>query len=256
MSVDSVWMFTYLLVFVRASAMFLTSPLFSGSVPARVRVLFCMMFAICITPIAREHVTAVPTEMYGLLAAVVHEAVIGLIIGMCLQILLLAAQMAGSLMDMQLGFQMMQMFNPQLGGQTSVLGQFKFLLFLVLLLIMNGHHMMLNAFVESYSINPNFSSENLAGLKDGLVAFLGSICVLALQIAAPVTAVSFIVDAAAGVVNKAIPQMPVSMVTMGAKTSMGIAAISIGLPLMLVAVQSGVDHTGAKIADLLQIVSR
>ncbi len=256
MKVDELWMYSLLLVFVRSSAMFLASPLFGGSVPARVRVLFCFMFSVCVLPAAKDTIREVPPEMYSLFVAIVSEAAIGLIIGLCIQLLLLAAQMAGAFMDMQLGFQMMQMFNPQMGGQTTVLGQFKFLLFLVLVLLLDGHHMMLNAFVQSYQSPLAFDAQNLNDVKNGLVHFIGGVCILALQISAPVAAVSFIVDASSGVINKSIPQMPVSMVTMGAKTAMGITAIALGLPLMVVAVKNGLAFSGQQISEILTAASR
>lgn len=256
MTIETQWLYAFLLVTVRCSAMMLSSPMFGGAVPARVRMFFCLFFAACVAPMAAETVGPVPADMGVLVMMIAHEALVGLIIGLCMQLLLLAAQMAGTIMDMQLGFQMMQMFNPQIGGAVTVLGQFKFMLFLVLIFLLDGHHMMLNAFVQSYSATISFTPDNLEALKQGFLAFLGGICVLALQIAAPVAAVSFIVDAAAGVINKSIPQVPVYMVTMGAKTAMGIMAIALGLPLMVVAVRSGLEHTEQRIADLLMIAAR
>jgi flagellar biosynthesis protein FliR len=76
---------------------------------------------------------------------------------------------------------------------------------------------------------------------------------LAVQISAPVAAVSFIVDAASGVINKSIPQMPVFMVTMGAKASLGVVALALGLPLLTVATQSGIEHTMLHLYKILAI---
>ena len=256
MTVDAGWMFALLLVFVRSSAMFMSSPLFGGSVPARVRVAFCFMFSLCVLPIVQSHLGPIPEDLFSLISAIGREAGIGLLIGLCSQLLLVAAQIAGSLLDMQLGFQMMQMFNPQIGGMASLMGQFKFLLFLVLIFLLNGHHMMLTAFVRSFESNLVFDTQSLATIQAGLVQMLGGACVLAVQIAAPVAAVSFIVDAASGVINKSIPQMPVSMVTLGAKSALGTLALALGLPLMVVAVQSGLAHTGDQLAGLLRLAQR
>ena len=256
MIVDSAWMYGLMLVFIRSSAMFLSSPLFGGSVPGRVRVAFCFMFSICVLPVVLPTIGAPPEDMYSLVSAIAREAGIGLLIGLCTQLLLVSAQIAGSLMDMQLGFQMMQMFNPQLGGMTSLLGQFKFLLFLVLIFLVDGHHMMLTAFVRSFETPIVFDTANLAAIQSGLVQMLGGACVLAVQIAAPVAAVSFIVDAASGVINKSIPQMPVSMVTLGAKSALGTLALALGLPLMVIAVQSGLGHTAEELAGLLRLAQK
>lgn len=236
--------------------MLLSAPLFGQTTPARIRIFFAGLFAACITPMLLPTLPTPPADMVGLFQDLILEIAVGLIIGLSIQILLLGAQMAGAFMDMQLGFQMMQMFNPMAGGATTLMGQFKFLLFLVMILIMDGHHMMLQAMVESYQLNLQFDAVSLESIRSSMVGFIASICVLSLQIAAPVAAVSFVVDAAAGVVNKSIPQMPVYMVTMGAKTAMGITAIALGLPLMAVAVRSGLDHTGVKIVEILSHAAR
>lgn len=256
MSVDAGWIYGLLLVFVRSSAMFLSSPLFGGSVPARVRLAFCLLFSMCVLPVVQSTLGAPPSDLFSLIAAIGREAGIGLLIGLCIQMLLVAAQIAGSLLDMQLGFQMMQMFNPQMGGMASLMGQFKYMLFLVLIFLTNGHHMMLSAFVHSFESPLVFDTTNLAAIQTGLLQMLGGASVLAIQIAAPVAAVSFIVDAASGVINKSIPQMPVSMVTLGAKSALGALALALGLPLMVVAVQSGLGHTADGLTDLLRLTQR
>ena len=80
--------------------MFLASPLFGGSVPGRVRVLFCFMFSMCVVPVVKGNIGVIPTDMYSLMIAILNEVGVGIIIGLCIQLLLLAAQMAGAFMDM------------------------------------------------------------------------------------------------------------------------------------------------------------
>jgi flagellar biosynthesis protein FliR len=66
---------------------------------------------------------------------------------------------------------------------------------------------------------------------------------LALQMAAPVAAVSFVVDAALGLVNRAVPQMPALLVGLPAKVLMGLVALSVGLPALVGTVEAGVERT-------------
>jgi flagellar biosynthesis protein FliR len=52
--------------------------------------------------------------------------------------------------------------------------------------------------------------------------------------------VCFVVDAAIGIVNKAVPQMPAFLVGLPAKMAMGLLALALSLPTLVSAVQSGV----------------
>ena len=64
-------------------------------------------------------------------------------------------------------------------------------------------------------------------------------CLLAIQIAAPVTAVSLIIDAGLGLIAKAVPQTQAFQVGIPAKVAMGIAALSLSLPPLVAGVQTG-----------------
>jgi flagellar biosynthetic protein FliR len=136
------------------------------------------------------------------------------------------------------------------GGTSSPLSQFKFLLGLVLLLIMNGHHFMFQAFVHSYSMaGPGL--ERIPEMQATLVSFIGQVSLMALQIAAPVAAVSVVVDAAAGLVNKAVPQTQPFLLALPAKLMVGVLALGLGLPAMAAATRFGVDVTFSHMSKML-----
>ncbi len=251
-SVDTNWLIQISLAFCRCSSMVLVSPLFGPAVAPRVRILFSMLIALSLGPVVMPHIV-LPTDLYGFIALIAQELMAGLIIGLCIQALLLGAQAGGAFLDLQLGLSSAQLFNPIMGSNTSLMGQTKFMLSLVLLLMLDGHHMMLQAWVQSYEIAPTFGLQHLDKLVMAWSAFLGKIMFLSLQIAAPAAGVALIVDASAGLINKAIPQMQVYFVTAGAKTAMGLLTVSFSLPLMAMIIRNGVDQTALKIVELINI---
>jgi len=251
-TVDIQWLIQMVLAFCRCSAMVMVSPLFGAAIAPKVRILFSFLVALTLGQTVMPNIVP-PTEVYGLGVLIAQEIMAGLLIGMCIQALLLAAQAAGSFLDLQLGLNSAQLFNPMLGMSTSLMGQVKFMLSLVLLLMLDGHHMMLTAYVSSYQIAPTFQMGSLEKLVMAWTAFLGQTLILSMQIAAPAAGVALIIDACAGLVNKSIPQMQVYFVTSGAKTMMGLMTVALGLPLMAMVVRQGVDNTALKISELLLI---
>ena len=117
---------------------------------------------------------------------------------------------------------MSQSLNPITGVSSTVISQYKFMLGVVVYLSINAHHLMLQAFADSYQALPAFGAGDLPLLKAEIVSSIARMSLLALQISAPVMAVGLVVDAALGVVNKAVPQMQAFLVGLPAKVLMGL----------------------------------
>ena len=115
---------------------------------------------------------------------------------------------------------------------------------------MNGHHLMFQAFVHSYEMTGP-SLDHLEVIRETLVSFMGKVMLLSLQIAAPVAAVSVVIDAAAGLVNKAVPQTQPFLLALPAKLMVGMFTLGLGLPALVVATQAGVDFTMAHMSKML-----
>lgn len=242
MSLDAGLIFAFFLVFVRCSAMFLSAPLFSSSnLPRIIRILAAVVVSAALTPTLRPVLASPPADMYAFTAAVANEVLAGLIIGVFIQIVLLAAQMGGSFMDLQVGLSMSHVLNPANGQPSTVLSQFKYMLALVVFLAVDGHHVMLGAFVRSFEIMPAVNGGTLAAVQEHQVVLVEQLSLIALQIATPVLAVSILVDAALGIMNKAVPQMHIFIVGMPAKVAMGLMVVSVALPATAAAVLGGVE---------------
>lgn len=250
MNLDSGLIIAFASAFARCSAMLLASPIFGGTVPVKVRILFSVVISFAMVPVVREHHTAIPQDVLQLAMLLGKDVVIGLIIGGMVQFLLAGFQMAGAFLDIQVGIGSAQIFNPMTGSTSSPIGQLKFMLGLVILLITNGHHFMFRAFVKSYDLSgPGL--DTIGVMQENLVAFMGFVSLMALQIAAPVAAVAVVIDAAAGLVNKAVPQTQPFLLALPAKLGMGLVVLSVGLPALVVATQTGVDYTFTTMSKML-----
>lgn len=250
MSLDSGLVIAFVSAFTRCSAMLLSSPIFGGTVPVKIRVMFGLVVAFAIVPLVRETYGAVPQDVPELVLLLGKDVVVGLVIGGMVQIMLSGFQMAGAFLDVHIGIGAAQIFNPMTGGTSSPIGQLKFMLGLVLLLVTNGHHFMFRAVVKSYGMaGPGI--DTIAVMQANLVGFLGQISLMALQIAAPVAAVSIVIDAAAGLVNKAVPQTQPFLLSLPVKLSVGMVILAAGLPALVVATQSGVDMTIETVSKML-----
>lgn len=223
------WLVVFMCLFTRTSAMLMAAPLLGTSVPVQMRVLIGAVIAMALSPAIMTTSMAMPAHMGELVLMFVREALCGVLIGACMHLAVAAVEMAGSIADLQLGLMSAQVFSPTTGGVATPTARFKFMLAIVVLFSVDGHHLMLQALAKSYRL-PSLGFHSFADAQPHLMELVGQIFALSIQIAAPVAAVGFLVDLSAGLINKAVPQTQPFLLAMPAKLAMGLAALSLGLP--------------------------
>jgi flagellar biosynthesis protein FliR len=237
-------LFALFVVFVRCSAAVMSSPLFGAqNTPVQIRVFTSLAISAAISVSVKTNVGPAPEHLGRLIMVLMNEVGAGLLIGMLLSLSIQFAQMAGSFLDMQIGLGMSQTLNPVFGISVTILGQVKTMLAIMVFLAMNGHHYVIGAIIKSYSVAPTLTMSDLGILKSGVMLLITQGSMVALQIAAPVLGVSLIVDAALGLMTKAMPQLQPIQIGMPAKLALGISAVSLCLPALVAATQSGVERS-------------
>lgn len=239
MSVDLAFLWTFLSVFARVSAMLLSAPFFGTVVNVRIRVMLAAVISFALCPVVAPHIPAMPNDIVSLVLSLGADILVGLVIGAFLQLLVMAIQSAGSLMDTQVGIASAQIFNPTLGMSVTPLATLHFFLATVLVFITDSHHLLILAIADSYSASAQLAT-NGPGL-DHILEFVTQTGLLTLQIAMPVAAVTILIDISAALVNRAVPQTQPFLLALPAKLSLGILVLGIGLPALTGAVAQGVD---------------
>src|SRR4051794_27044293 len=117
----------FLLVFVRLTCFFVTAPLWmEKQIPARFKWGSAFFIALLVMGLIEPDQTIEMDRTYILL--VLKETVVGLCLGFFTMMLLYSVQLAGSFIDLQSGFAMSAMFNPQTGVQEHLTGKFFYIL--------------------------------------------------------------------------------------------------------------------------------
>lgn len=249
MRLDEAFLITLFAGFIRTTALLLSSPLSGNSVPVMVRVFLGLAISMCIAPVIQPFVP-VPETMGELVALAIREAGSGLLVGLVIQLLVGAVQMAGSILDLQIGIGSAQILNPAAGTMSTPLGTFKFWLAVVLLFILNAHQLMIKAMVASYQSHFDFTSTQ-SPIIDNVLQTFSSLMMVCVQIAAPVVAVTVLIDVSAGLINKAVPQTQPFLLSIPAKLAVGVAALALGLPMVAALVQRAVDLSFTGLARIL-----
>ena len=203
----------FMLVFARIGAMVMLLPGFGeANIPVRVRLAIALALTLIILPLHRNAYTVSMTSMAPLLVLMVHEIIIGVVLGATARVTLSALAVAGSVIAQQLGLGFVTTVDPTQGQQGALLSNFLTLLGITLLFATDMHHLVIAALSESYRIfSPGelMSSGDVAALATRAFATAFKI---GIQLSAPFIVFGLVFNLGLGVLARLMPQMQVFFV--------------------------------------------
>ncbi|HEY8422721.1 MAG TPA: flagellar biosynthetic protein FliR [Thermoclostridium sp.] len=219
----------FLLIFVRVTGLFVISPIFGRrNIPGYYKVGFSFLLAIIISysipvPDLREY-----SSILYFILLVVKEFVIGVTLGYISYLITTSIYIAGQMIDMHIGFGMVNVFDPLTNIQIPVTANFYFILATLMMLMIDGHHLLIYTLCDSFTLFP-IGSKIVIGqsLVDFVVNISTSILTVGFKIAAPITAAVLITDVALGIIAKAVPQVHVFIVGLPLKILVGFIVIAV-----------------------------
>jgi flagellar biosynthesis protein FliR len=223
----------FFLVFARVSILFSLFPFFGSQViPNLSKLGLALLVALALYPVVDLRDSVVPASPVAMIRLTLGEFVVGLVLGILLQVLFEGVKMMGEVVGMQTGFSITNILDPQNGVQVSILSNMAYLMGLVLFLILNGHHILLNSIRESFDIL-RVGSVGISekGFGD-VIGKCGEMFVIAVKIGAPVMACLLLVNMALGIITKMIPQMNVMIVAFPVQIIAGLFFFGISLALL------------------------
>jgi flagellar biosynthetic protein FliR len=225
---------TFLLVFGRTSGLMVTAPFWSSrAVPVAIRVWLAMLLAAATWPAASAITGAAEMTLFGLFLSLAGELFLGLMLGWLAQLLFAAVRLAGQQIEIRSGLGLIQLVDPQEGGQTGVFSMFLEVMAGLIFFSLNGHHLMYQALSSSYQVFPLAGEKFLLRVIDGLVSSSAEIFIIALKLSAPVLIGLLLSDIALGMVSRAIPQMNVFLVAQPLQFGFAVLLLLLSLPALV-----------------------
>jgi flagellar biosynthetic protein FliR len=190
----------------RVSGFVLTAPAAGETVvPGRVKIVLTLALAFLLAPLVEVPAGLSIFSAAGMLAAVL-ELLIGVSIGMVVQLTFEALVFAGQSISLTMGLGFATLVDPQRGAQVPVLGQMFMIFGTLIYLSINGHLMLLGALAESFHTLPIGTHVGRDFLMS-VVLWGARVFDTGLLIALPAVIALVIVNLALGVVTRAAPQL-------------------------------------------------
>ncbi len=232
------WFSSGFIVFARLLGFMRFAPVFNRKeIAGLVKLGLAFLMTIMLTPFLKPGIP--PGDVSPLLLLLLNFAV-GAIIGYIAQLLILAIEAGGDMINTQMGLSSAMVMDPTTNSQTSILSRVITLLGLLIFMEVGGFYWLFNALIRSFEIFPLYAVsiplEKIINL-DYLVTTTSNVLYVGLQIASPVLLATLGQDIILGVISKTAPQVNVFQLSFLFKPVFG-AAIMIWILPMLVNVIS------------------
>ncbi len=223
----------FVMVLTRISVFFLVLPVFGWkSIPVRIKVAMTVLLTIffsMITPLAIESREVSVLEAILLLT---NEATYGLALGLIVYLVFATVKFSGRIIERQMGLAMAEILDPLTGERAQPLGMLLEMIFILLFLSANGHHMFLLIISRSYETFPAGSIPTIAVLADGVIKAGSTLLVAGLRLAAPILAAFLVLMVALAVLARIVPEMNILFISLPLRVGLGLLMAAIFVPFI------------------------
>jgi flagellar biosynthetic protein FliR len=158
------------------------------------------------------------------------EVTVGFTVGFVANLIFLVFQVAGSIIGNQMGFGIIQLFDPVRQQRSTVVDEFYSVVATLIFLLLDGHHMLIRAIDRTYQAVPSGAIVHPQLIALPLGRLTSEVFVGALQLALPVLAALLLTDLALALTSRAVPQVNVFFLGLPLKVLVGMLALSFALP--------------------------
>jgi len=210
-----------LAVGLRVSGLMVFAPFFSSAMlPMRMKAALAITITAVLYPVYSPHLRPFAVSEWP--AMVGSEVVVGIAIGLATNAVIEAAQLAGQVLSIQMGYSLVNILDPNTQVESTVVAILHQGLAMLLFLSLGVHRWILRAVAQSFDYLPPGTALMTPVLSKALLHEGAIVLELGMQIAAPVLAATMLADFVLGLLGKASPQMPLMLLGPAIKSMLGV----------------------------------
>ena len=241
----------FFLVLLRVSTIVVMIPILGDrTTPVRVKGGLAIFITLLVLPSVDPAAGA--DDLFALGLRMGGEVLIGIILGFACRLAFTGIQMAGQLVGFQIGFSIVNIIDPLTSEQVSIVAELQYLFAGLLFLGVNGHHMLIQAVSESYSVLPVLGFHMTGELAQSLVDLSRNMFVIAVKISAPIVVALLFANIGLGLIARTVPQMNVFIVGFPLQIAIGLIGIGLTIPVFLQIVEGLFSNLPAEMGLLLR----
>ena len=222
----------FALVLTRISAFFVVLPLFGWkTIPVQIKaaaaILLSFFFYFIAPPVNLGG--ASPLTIFLLLAG---EVIYGGALGLIIALLFAVVQLSGCILEEQMGLTMAEILDPLTENEVGPFASLMEMVFVLLFLSANGHHMFLLVLSRSYDAFPAGTIPTISLLAGGVISTSAAMFIAGLRLAAPMLAAFLVLMVALALLARLVPEMNILFISMPVRIALGIFLTALFLPFI------------------------
>lgn len=220
---------TFILIFARVSSFIATAPGFSiKQAPIILKIGLSLFVSLIVYSLVPEVIHITSLTLF--LLVVIKEVLVGIAIGFIVQLIFSAIEMAGQLIDFQVGFSMGAVYDPTVGIQASNYGRMYYWIALILFFLSDMHHIVLLNLIHTFDMLPITTATLEGHTIEGVIRLFVEMFQVGVMLSAPVILVALVTDCVLGIISKSVPQINVLMLGMPMKILVSFFFLLLFLP--------------------------
>jgi len=223
----------FMMVLTRISAFFIVLPVFGWkSIPIRIKVATTVLVTIFFSMITPSAIEPREVSLLEAILLLVNEATYGLALGLIVYLVFATVKFSGRIIERQMGLAMAQILDPLTGEQAQPLGMLLEMIFILLFLSANGHHMFLLIISRSYEAFPAGNIPTMAVLASGIIKAGSTLLMAGLRLSAPILAAFLVLMVALAVLARIVPEMNILFISLPLRVGLGLLMAAIFVPFI------------------------
>ncbi|WP_160670738.1 fused FliR family export protein/FlhB family type III secretion system protein [Clostridium sp. C8-1-8] len=231
--IDTAYYLATFFIFLRLVTFFTIIPnFFPSGTPATFKISLNVILAFILVGTVDIGAVQNIQSNYTIIIYALNEVMTGITLGFVTSMIFYVVEMAGSLMDQQIGLGMISMFDPVTKNQSTLLSRILYWLAILIFFIVDGHHMLIRELSSSYKVVAIGKS---IIFQDSVMTIINSFTqyfIIGLKIAIPIVLIIIITDLTMGLISRTVPQLNIMILGMPIKMLVGMAAFMIALPMI------------------------
>ena len=222
----------FLMIVVRMAGFIYTAPFFGlRNVPLRVKTGLTIALAVVMFYVLPYE----PLEYAGVIGfalLIVEETLCGLILGFVANICYQILAFSGQILDMEIGFSMVNEMDPVTSAQVTVSGNMYSYAVMLMMMITYMHHYLLDALIDTYALVPIGKAAINPMIYSVVVELIGQYFVLGFRIVLPVFAAMLIVNSVLAILARVAPQLSMFVIGIQLKVFVGLAVMVVMIKMI------------------------
>ena len=217
----------FLFINARVGGFVLFNPLLGrNNIPAAFRGGMALVLSWFVMGVTTQRVD-IPGTLPELGLTLMLELGLGFLLGMAVNFFFYIPQLAGDMVDTQMGMTMNQMYDPGTSSNMSVTGQILNVLMTLLFFAAGGHYTLLRIFLTSEELVPLGTAALRLPAVQYLLELFIECTLLGVKLCMPILAAELIAQVGMGVLMKVIPQINVFAINIELKVIVGLGLLFI-----------------------------